>query len=257
MGDLKEDFSAQIRGDGDQTDFDLPASRIISTSVEVYRMNSDLTRTAFTTPTHWSMDLLNGTLYWVLPPLRDDVITIEGQTYGIFSDAELDKFVNDAILQHVQGRTDVTRYRDGHGFIRYDREQITLTTLPEVEVPLVAMLASVEALWALATDAALDINIQTTEGTVIPRGQRFSQIQAQIQLLLDRYKELSMMLGVGIFKPESFNIRRVSRTTGRLVPVFVEREYDEHGPPTRVVPEIPARDADPDGPPSPALPGYF
>jgi hypothetical protein len=258
LGDTAKDFRDEIRGNGDQESFDLSAVRIEPTSLQVFRENADHTRTAYLEGTHWDLDAEQGIIHWYNPPARDDIINIEGKSYGIFSDAELSKFVTDALAQHLQGRSvKPIRYRDGHGFIRYDRDHLSIETLPAEEEVLVAMLATVEALWALSTEASLDINVQTTEGTVIPRGQRFQQIQAQIGLLLDRYKELSMLMGVGIYAPEVLNVRRVSRTTGRLVPIYVDREYDEYSTPVRVLPPVPNRDADPDGPPSPAYPGYY
>jgi hypothetical protein len=60
-----------------------------------------------------------------------------------------------------------------------------------------------------------------------------------------------MAMGVGLKAPEVMDMRRVSRTTGRLVPIFEDREYDEHGPPIRKLPPRGNRDEDPDGPASP------
>ena len=51
--------------------------------------------------------------------------------------------------------------------------------------------------------------------------------------------------------PEVLDMRRMSRTTGRLVPVFESREYDESGPPIRKLPPRGNRDEDADGPASP------
>jgi hypothetical protein len=103
---------------------------------------------------------------------------------------------------------------------------------------MVVMLAAIEAMWALSTDAATDINVQTSDGTSVDRGQRFAQIQTQIGMLTDRYKTLCEKMGVGLYSIEVSNLRRVSRTTGRLVPLFREREYDDHSLPQRILPPI-------------------
>jgi hypothetical protein len=72
----------------------------------------------------------------------------------------------------------------------------------------------------------------------VDRGQRFAQIQTQIGMLTDRYKTLCEKMGVGLYSIEVSNLRRVSRTTGRLVPLFREREYDDHSLPQRILPPI-------------------
>jgi hypothetical protein len=102
------------------------------------------------------------------------------------------------------------------------------------------------------TDAATDIDITTAEGTHIPRAQRFGQLEQMISALTERYKSLCSLLGVGLYRIEVSNLRRVSRQTGRLVPLYVEREYDDNSLPERIVAPIDRRNADPDGPPSPA-----
>ena len=42
-------------------------------------------------------------------------------------------------------------------------------------------------------------------------------------------------------------MRRVSQTTGRLVPLFKNREYDDHRWPSRKLPEIVSRNLDNSG----------
>jgi hypothetical protein len=124
---------------------------------------------------------------------------------------------------------------------------------------MIVMLACTEAMWALATDAATDINVQTADGTSVDRGQRFAQIQKQIELLTDRYKMLCEKMGVGLYAIEVTNLRRVSRTTGRLVPIFREREYDDYSLPKRVLPPIGPghQNDDESGIPSQTWGGYF
>jgi hypothetical protein len=257
IGDRPEPFRTSIRGTGEQTDFEIDAEHLLADTVRIFSVNADGTVTTFVVTTDYTLDTDNGIVYFEDPPELDSTIIIEGSSYGLFSDEELDPVINEAVMQHTVDRTLDSRYRDSHGFIQYRREFMTMATLPDVEVGLVAMLASVELFWALATDAATDIDINTAEGTAIPRSQRYRQLIAQGENLLGQYKELCGMLGVGLFRPEIYTLRRVSHSTGRLVPVFVEREYDEAGPPVRVLPPIQERDADPDGPASPWYPSGY
>jgi hypothetical protein len=177
----------------------------------------------------------------------------EGVAFGMFTDDELEQYVRDALLQHTYGQTDTTRYRDGNGFIQFDRVAKSIQNLPEVEELPVGLLAAINAMWDLITDAATDIDVSTSEGTHIPRSQRFAQMTNAVDRLQSRYREVCAQLNVGLYRIEVMNLRRVSRTNNRLVPIYREREYDETTLPTRIVPEIDSRDLDPDGPPSQAF----
>lgn len=256
LGDLSEPFRASMRGTGNKDDWDLPARNILVDTVSVFRVDPDTnTITNLVADVDYMLDPVNGLLTFATPPAEDALLIAEGNSYGIFSDEEIAHFVHEAAGQHLRGRTVNRRYRDGRGFIKYDRSPMTLEHLPDEENLLVAILATVEALWALATDASLDIDVQTAEGTSLPRGQRWRQLISQIDLLTNKYQDLSLMMGVGLFAPETRDLRRVSRTTGRLVPIFQSREYDETGHPTRKTPPINTTDSDPDGPHSPWFSG--
>lgn len=256
LGDLPERFRTTLDGNGEQDDFDLNGRNLDPTSIQVYTVNPDNTQSIIPSA-DYVVDSSQGRILFDNPLDQDEHVIVEANTYGLFNDAELGTFVDEALNQHLVGRTVTHRYRDGHGFIRYDRQTMDITNLPSVEQPLVAMLAAIEALWALSTDASMDIDVSTSEGTQIPRGQRFRQIVEQITNLTEKYETLSLALGVGLFAPEVINLRRISRQTGRLVPIFVPREYDETGPPVRVVPPVGRRFEDPDGPASPWYPTGF
>lgn len=249
LGDHLEPFRDSFRGTGDKDDYDLPARNI--SSLSVYTITGDDQIINLTEGTEYTVDRTEGIITFTEPPELDALYVVEGNANGIFTDTEIAHFIKGALSQHLKNRTTQVRYRDGNGFIQYDRESMTVDDLPDEEEILVTLLATIEALWALSTDAATDIDITTSEGTHIPRGQRWRQLISQIDILTDKYKELSLMMGVGLFAPEVLDMRRVSRTTGRLVPVFQSREYDEHGPPIRKLPPRSDRDNDPDGPASP------
>lgn len=271
LGDLSEPFRQSYRGTGDQDMFDLPVVRVDPTTLKVYKINTNaatddpnsaeptvLGETLMVQNTDYTLDSDNGIITLTTPLAADVLMIIEGYSYGMFSDDELTQFIDDAVLQHTAGRTTQVRYRDEHGFIQYDREPISMATLPTVEEAPVSLLATIECLWALSTDAATDVDVITSEGTHIPRSQRFAQLQEQIAFLMEQYQMLCSMMGVGLFRIEVSNLRRVSRTTNRFVPVFVEREYDETHMPTRITPPVDSKDADWDGPPSPAqYPGTY
>lgn len=250
IGDLGDPFRETTHGDGTQDTFDLPVGYISVSTLKVYEVS-----------TAGMKDLVSGTDYTydpsgpsiVLPaPLPVGATLIaEGTAYALLTDDELTQYVNDAVTQHTYGRRVVDRYRDNNGFIRYTNDEMDITSLPDVEELLVAILATINALWTLTTDASTDIDVDTSDGTHVPRSQRFAQMRSQIDALTARYNDLCQQLNVGLHRIEVFNLRRVSRTTNRLVPDFVEREYDDVDWPVRILPQIDQRDADYDTPPSP------
>jgi hypothetical protein len=250
LGDLPEPFRQTFRGTGEQDEFDLPVARISTTGLRVYTVGSTGTDTTLTLGTDFTLDADNGVVRLTAPLPTDTLLVTEGTAYGMFTDDDLTQYVRDAVLQHTHGSNDTVRYRDGNGFIRYERTAVSLANLDEIEELPVALLATVTALYALLADSSTDIDVSTSEGTHIPRSQRFGQIMQSIKAINARYQYLCSMLNVGLGKIEVTNLRRVSKTTGRLIPLFVEREYDETSLPTRILPEIDTRDADPDGPPS-------
>lgn len=249
LGDALEPFRESFRGNGEQKTYDLPARNIATVTAFIIGGNDAIISLA--EPLNYTVDRAKGLITFVVAPAMDERYVVEGTANGIFTDVEIKHFLDGALSQHLKGRTVQVRYRDGHGFIQYDRKSMEIEDLPKEEEILVTLLATIESLWALSTDAATDIDVTTSEGTSIPRGQRWRQLLAQIDVLTDKYKEISGMMGVGLYAPEVLNMRRVSRTTGRLVPVYASREYDEHGPPIRKLPPRGDRDEDPDGPSSP------
>ena len=259
LGDKPQSFRQNYRGTGDQDEFDLPAERVSTESLRVFVLDPNTgTDSDLVLGTHYTLDADNGVIRLTGGPLSKNALLVaEGTAYGLFTDEEIKHFVHDALLQHTNERVETVRYRDDHGFIRYDRTELLLENLPEIEHLPLAMLATIEALWALSTDAATDIDITTAEGTHVPRSQRFAQLRAQIDVLTEKYKELCSLLNIGLWRIEVGNLRRVSRTTNRLVPIYVAREYDEHSMPTRILPPIDQRNADEDGPPSPANRGLY
>ena len=81
-----------------------------------------------------------------------------------------------------------------------------LSNIPDVEGVLVALRATIDALWALATDAATDIDISSADGTTVPRSQRYRQLREQIDGLTARYNHIAAMLNVGLDRIEMSKI---------------------------------------------------
>jgi hypothetical protein len=101
------------------------------------------------------------------------------------------------------------------------------------------ILASTLALFTLATDASFDIDISAPDGVHIPRSERYRQLMDIIAQRKEQYKEMCTMLGIGMYKVEIYTLRRISRMTNKLVPVYQPQEIDDRSLPTRLYFPIP------------------
>lgn len=199
----------------------------------VYTLNSDL-----------------GQVQLGAPVPNNATLVMAGESWQLFTDTELTNYVGDAVNQHCFNRTITERLRDARGFLDYRESALSLANLPSIEVPLIVMLGTVNVFWTLANDTASDFNIQTAEGTSINRTAQYNQIMSQIGALTERYQDLCGQLNVGVYRMETLQLRRSSYTTGRLVPLFTPREYDDHRWPERELPSIDGRNQDNSGIPS-------
>ncbi len=262
IGDFGRPFRDDFLGGSELSSYDLSevgVSDIVATVTEEGEPDRVLAADQ-----DYALDVTEGRIVLLgsngpLPHGRRLIVT--GRSGGMFTDEELTVYVSDALSQHAHGQTVRTRYKDSHGFIRYWDEPVTLENLPAVQEQMVAWLAAIQALWTLATDAATDTDINTADGTYVPRSQRYRQIMEHIggptSGLTGRYNTMAAQLNVGLGRIEMFPLRRVSRTTNRLVPVFKSREYDDATKPTRLLPPIDAQDVDESGLPSPLFPGLW
>jgi hypothetical protein len=244
LGDTGAPFSDSFLGTGLVSQFDMTEFNIWNVTVTWIKNQQPV---LLTENTDYMLNKQEGTIYLIGAPSplpQGDTLIVSGQASGMFSDMELETFINDAVLQHTSGRTVKTRFKDSHGFIKYTDLPMTLATTPEIEGVLIALRATIDGLWALATDASTDIDISSADGTTVPRSQRYRQLREQIDGLTDRYNQMCNMLNVGLNRIEMSKIRRVSLTTGRLVPIFVPREYDDYELPHRRLPPIDTRDLD-------------
>lgn len=257
LGDTGAPFSDTFLGTGMVSTYDLTDFNIWNETVTWIHNQSPV---VLVKGTDYAMNYQEGRIFLTGAPAplpQGDTLVVSGYSGGMFSDDELTDFINDAVLQHANGRTVKTRFKDSNGFIKYVTVPMDLNNLPEIEGTLVALRATIDALWALATDASTDIDISSADGTTVPRSQRYQQLREQIDAMTARYNQLCAMLNVGLNRIEMSKIRRVSKTTNRLVPIFEDREYDDYDLPRRQLPPIDARDEDSSNLSSPIFGGMW
>jgi hypothetical protein len=168
----------------------------------------------------------------VAPTLGDD-ITIQGTYYRYFLDSEISEFVNTAVKQHAHNRVD-----------EFGRA-ITLENLPVIEEYPLTILATIQGLYTLLTDASFDIDISTPDGVGIPRSQRHRQLMELIEQRRAQYNQLCEALNIGLNRIEVFTFRRISRMTNRYVPVYLPQEVDDRSKPQRAYLPLPTYGAAP------------
>jgi len=217
IGDQPAQFSFTATGDGTTTVFPLGKYPVDPATLYVTIDNNPLAN-----PTDYTLQQNTGIITFNVAPYTGGPIAVSGTNYRYFTDDDITTFVNDAVTEHTYNRT------DAYGSL------VTISTIPPVEEYPVAILASIEALWALATDTAFDINITAPDGVVIPRAQRYQQLTDIIQRRWDQYRMLCSQLNVGLWRIEMGTLIRTSRTTNKFVPIYMGQEVDDARMPERV-----------------------
>jgi hypothetical protein len=217
LGDQPQQFTFTANGDGSTTDYSLPYKPIDPYTLAVYVNGSPVLINA-----GYTLEADAGVIHFVHTPPNHAAILITGNRFRYFTDDDICLFINTAVEQHTYNRT------DAFGSV------VTIQSIKPVEEYPIAILAAIEGLWVLATDSAFDINIQAPDGVMIPRAQRYQQLTNIIAQRWDQYRTLCAQLNIGLWRIEIGTLRRVSRTTNKLVPIYMPQEVDDARRPERV-----------------------
>ena len=168
------------------------------------------------TTSQYSLDARNGILRMVSTPASNTKIMVEGYYYEWLLPADLEFYAERSINFH-------------RPTINVPLEQASAAVLD-----VIGLGALVEALQALMTEYARDIDVMTSESIHIPGSQRFRMLQSLIQQWEVEYRKHANNLNIGPEKIDQFSLRRVSRTTNRLVPLYKSKELGDYGPMERI-----------------------
>lgn len=215
LGDLGKSFVTQFVADGTTNRFRLHYAPLDGTGVMVFKNGVDISNDC-------SVEESTGILVTDELPVDGDEFTVSGNYYRYFTQSEMVTLVTDAITQHTAHATDPIG------------RKITVENLPVIEEYPVAIYAVTLALYTLATDSAFDIDVQAPDGVTIPRTERYRQLMEMVQTRKEQYRELCTHLGIGMYKIDVFSLRRISKATGRYVPVYKPQEVDDRSYPQRV-----------------------
>jgi hypothetical protein len=171
------------------------------------------------TSTNYSIDARNGIVRLADTPAANSKIIIEGYYYEWMLPADLEFYAKHSINYHKPT-------------INVPLEQANPAVLDVIGIG-----ALVEALQALMTEYARDIDVMTSESIHIPGSQRFRMLQSLCQQWELEYRKRANNLNIGPERIEQFSLRRVSRSTNRLVPLYKAKELGEYGPMERIFAE--------------------
>lgn len=215
LGDLGKSFVTQFVADGTTNRFKLHYAPLDGQGVYVSKNGVDISLEA-------SVEESTGVLVLDEVPVDGDELLVSGNYYRYFTTAELERLVSDALEQHTAHHHDATG------------RKVTPALLPVVEEYPVAIYATTLALYTLATDSAFDIDILAPDGVNIPRSERYRQLMQMVETRQQQYRELCAHLGIGMYKIDVFNLRRISKTTNRFVPMYKGQEVDDRSFPQRI-----------------------
>lgn len=168
------------------------------------------------TDSQYSLDVRNGILRLSSTPTSGAKVMVEGYYYDWFLPEDLEYYVKRSIYYHQQ------------------TVHIPIESANKAVKDTIGMAGLIEALWALMTEYSRDIDVMTSESIHIPGSQRFRMLQALIEQWEAEYRKHANNLNIGPERVEIMNLRRVSRTTNRLVPLYVSKEIGDYGPWERV-----------------------
>jgi hypothetical protein len=217
LGDEQTQFNYTATGDGSTTQFTVDAKPI-----ELVNLSVNVNGNPVAYPAGYTVEQSTGIVTFVTAPASGVPITISGTQDRYFLDTDITNFVNTAVEEHVYNRSNAFG------------SMMSLALIDPVEEYPVAILATIEALWVLATDSAFDINITAPDGVQIPRAQRYQQLTDMISRRWEQYRLLCAQLNIGLWKIEMGTLRRTSRTTNKLIPVYMPQEIDDSRIPERV-----------------------
>ena len=220
IGDIPKSFVYTFTTDGTTNRFLIPYSPLDGANLVVTKNGNNISD---------DVEVEEATGYIVLDtlPADGDDLIVAGNYFKYFTSREVEHYVSTAFAEHSLNHTD--------SFGR----TMTISNLPGVEEYPVVVHASVLALYALANDAAFDINVFAPDGVTIPRSERYQQLMQMAQARQAQYRELCSQLGIGMYKIDVFSVRRISKTTNRYVPIFQPMEVDDRSAPIRVYVPVP------------------
>lgn len=167
----------------------------------------------------FSVDARNGLLRFPSVPAASTIM-VEGYYYEWLLPADLEFAAEIAVNEMLHG------------------QDVVLADLSPAVEDVVVLGTVVEALWSLLNEYARDIDVISSESVHITASQRYRMVSELLARWDNEYNTKMKALNLGLDRIEVLTLRRVSRTTNRLVPIYKAKEVGDYGPLERVFPTI-------------------
>ena len=250
LRDLPRPFLARQTCSGAAWRFELPVENVSAPNLQVVLTDtSQGGTTALVLGTDYVLDEHGGTLVFNTAPPGGLLMVAQGTYYRDYLPAEMDLYVRTAYIQHTYGEQPAGEVDTGYPPppgppplgttgqpVAYGSPAPMMVN--EVEEYPISILVTIMALWDMAVGLAQQHDVHTPDGVTIPLSQTFNQVTSMIGQLQQQYLALSSALGVGLYRITQSRLRRVSRTTKRLVPIYRPQEYDNLVWPQREMPPV-------------------
>jgi len=200
--------------------YDLGKPNVESTSLWVAYVPAGGSSASVLTPDQYELDARNG-LVRLTPTLSTtDTMMVEGYFYEWLLPEDLDFYADMAINLNTHNL------------------KVPLSNMAPAVADVVGIHTLVQSLWGLLSEYSRDIDVITSESVHIMASQRYRMVSSLLDYWSEEYRKRANALNIGLERLEVVNLRRVSKTTNRLVPLYKAREVGDYGPIERIWPEI-------------------
>ena len=113
-----------------------------------------------------------------------------------------------------------------------------LSSMAPAVVDVVGIHALIQALWGLLSEYSRDIDVITSESVHIIASQRYRMVSSLLDTWIAEYNKRAQALNIGLERMEVLTLRRTSKTTNYLVPIYKPREVGDWAPIERLYPPL-------------------
>jgi hypothetical protein len=168
----------------------------------------------------YELDARNGLVRLVPQLSSGDTLMVEGYYYEWLLPEDMDFYADMAINLNTHNL------------------KVPLANMAPAVADVIGIHTLVQALWGLLSEYSRDIDVITSESVHIQASQRYRMVSSLLDYWSAEYNRRAQALNIGLERLEVVNLRRVSRTTNRLVPLYKQREVGDYGPIERIWPDI-------------------
>lgn len=218
LRDFKRPFRTTFSAQG--RTYDIGKPNVESSSIWVATIGPTDSSATEITSASYDLDARNGWLRLNTAVAPNDTLMVEGNYYEWLLPEDLDFYADMAINLNT------------HNI------KVPLANVAPAVADVIGIHTLIQALWGLLSEYARDIDVITSESVHIQSSQRYRMVSGLLDYWTAEYNKRAQALNIGLERLEVVNLRRVSRTTNRLVPLFKPREVGDYGPIERIFTDI-------------------